>query len=48
VNRTTNDENASEDPYWSVHTDVAALTLFMLAFILLAVFFHHKTRDRAQ
>jgi ABC-2 type transport system permease protein len=33
---------------WSVHTDVVALTLFMLAFILLAVFFHHKTRDRTR
>lgn len=32
--------------YWSVGLDVLALCGFMLAFVLLAIYFHHKTRDK--
>lgn len=35
-----------EKAYWSVGVDVMALGGFMLAFVLLAVYFHHKTRDK--
>jgi ABC-2 type transport system permease protein len=35
-----------ETAYWSLGTDVAALSLFTVIFILLATFFHYKTRDK--
>ncbi|PIQ53745.1 MAG: ABC transporter [Comamonadaceae bacterium CG12_big_fil_rev_8_21_14_0_65_59_15] len=35
-----------EKAYWTVGVDAMALGGFMLAFVLLAVYFHHKTRDK--
>lgn len=36
-----------ESTYWSVQTDVMALAGFTIVFVLLATFFHYKTRDKA-
>jgi len=36
-----------ESAYWSVQTDMMALAAFTVTFILLATFFHYKTRDRS-
>jgi ABC-2 type transport system permease protein len=35
-----------EKAYWSVAIDAIALSAFMVAFVLMAVFFHYKTRDK--
>jgi ABC-2 type transport system permease protein len=35
-----------EQAYWSAVTDILALASFSVAFVLLATFFHYRTRDK--